>query len=349
MINLILATGGILVLVALFLIFRIYTLVGVAKSDGKEYKPVDNANKINAALLGLTITGMLIGASWYSFKYFDEYTIPVASEHGVMVNQLFWVTMAVTGIVFIITHILLFVFSYKYSFKENAVAKFYPDNDKLEIAWTVVPAIALAVLIFFGLFTWNDMTAKAPENAEVVEIMGYQFAWKARYPGKDNKLGDYDYKKIDAVNLFGMDLSDKSSFDDFVPREIHLPKGKPVEFKIRARDVIHSVYAPHFRLKMDAVPGMPTRFGFVPTKSTEEMRQETGDPEFNYEIACTEVCGRGHFSMRILVVVDEPEEYEKWKASQKSWLSKNPEYITSVPEDLKELALLKTGAVTASN
>src|SRR5690606_18298201 len=113
-------------------------------------------------------------------------------------------------------------------------------------------------------------------------------------------------------NEFGLDFTDRSSFDDFIPRELYLPKGRPVEIKIRARDVLHSFYLPHFRVKMDAVPGMPTRFGFTPTKTTEEMREETGNPDFNYELACAEVCGRGHFSMRMIVVVLEPEEYDKW-------------------------------------
>jgi len=72
------------------------------------------------------------------------------------------------------------------------------------------------------------------------------------------------------------------------------------------------------------------------------MRIETGNPDFNYEIACAEVCGRGHFSMRLLVVVDEPADYEKWKAEQQPWLSKNPEYLTKVPDNLKELALIKS-------
>ena len=138
-------------------------------------------------------------------------------------------------------------------------------------------------------------------------------------------------------------------------------KGKPVLFKIRARDVLHSVFVPHFRLKMDAVPGMPTRFWFVPTKTTAEMREElsqgndpkwaevdpdTGSPKwenFNYELACTEVCGKGHFSMRLIVVVDEPAEYEKWKSEQKSWLSNNPDYLSKVPSSLKELAYITTG------
>jgi cytochrome c oxidase subunit 2 len=131
-----------------------------------------------------------------------------------------------------------------------------------------------------------------------------------------------------------------------MPRELHIPVGKPVEFRIRARDVLHSVFAPHFRLKMDAVPGMPTRFWFVPTKTTAEMRIETGNPDFNYEIACAEVCGRAHFSMRLIVVVEEPEEYEKWKAEQEPWLSRFPTYLSKVPDNLKELAMVRASIRT---
>jgi len=185
--------------------------------------------------------------------------------------------------------------------------------------------------------------SKAPEQSEVVEIMGYQFAWKARYPGPDNKLGKRNYQLTTAVNEFGMDFSDKASFDDFVPREIHLPVNKPVLFRIIARDVLHSVFAPHFRLKMDAVPGMPTQFWFVPTKTTKQMREELGDPDFNYEIACAEVCGRGHFSMKMIVVVEEEEEYRQWYASQEPWLKKNPDYLEKTPEPLRELAIKTAG------
>ncbi|MCG8475893.1 MAG: cytochrome c oxidase subunit II [Cytophagales bacterium] len=341
MMKLVIAAGGIMILVALFLIFRIYTLASAAK--GKNKKPVDSSNKWNAALIVLSIGGMLVAAAWYSVKYFDDYTVPVASEHGTEVSRLFWWTMAVTGIVFIVTHILLFVFSARYQYSEKRKARFYPDNGWLEMVWTVIPALVLTGLVISGLKTWNTMTAKSPSDAENIEIMGYQFAWKVRYPGSDGVIGKYDYRLIDATNVFGMDFSDQANFDDFSPREIHIPKGKHVQFKIRSRDVIHSVFAPHFRLKMDAVPGMPTRFGFVANKTTEEMRQETGNPDFDYEIACTEVCGRGHFSMKIKVIVEEPEVYEKWKAGQKSWLSKNQDYIVKVPKKLKEAAVIKAG------
>jgi cytochrome c oxidase subunit 2 len=243
----------------------------------------------------------------------------------------------------------LFYFSFRYRYREKNKALYFPHNSSLEKIWTIVPAIVMALLVFSGLKVWNKITSKPPADAEVIEIMGYQFAWKTRYPGNDQQLGAYDFRLVDATNVMGVDFRDKASFDDFEPRELHLPKGKAVLFKIRARDVIHSVYAPHFRLKMDAVPGMPTSFWFIPTKSTEDMRKETGNPNFNYEIGCAEICGRGHFAMRLLVVVDEPEQYEKWKAEQKSWLSSNPDYLAKVPADLKELALIKTGLSNHSN
>jgi cytochrome c oxidase subunit 2 len=333
--------GSVLIIAILAIVYRIHSLVDIARGTHK--RKDTGSNRLNAVLLFLFLIFGTAAAVWFSVSWFDIYSLPVASEHGKSTDSLFWITMAVTLLVFFLTQILLFYFSYKYRYKEKGKAHFYPENNRLELIWTVIPAIVLALLIFGGLKVWNDLMDDPPEEAEIVEIMGYQFAWKTRYPGSDNQLGAYDFRLVDAVNVFGMDFRDRASFDDFTPREIHLPKGKPVLFKIRSRDVLHSVFAPHFRLKMDAVPGMPTSFWFIPTKSTEEMRQETGNPEFNYEIACTELCGRGHFSMRLLVVVDEPEEYEKWKAEQESWLSKNPEYLTQVPEDLKELALLKTG------
>jgi cytochrome c oxidase subunit 2 len=151
------------------------------------------------------------------------------------------------------------------------------------------------------------------------------------------------YKLIDAVNEFGLDLTDKNSFDDFKSLELHIPKGKEVLIKIRAKDVLHSLYIPHFRVKMDAVPGMPTQFKFVATKTTEEMRDELNNSNFNYELACAEVCGQAHFSMKMIVVVDEPAAYEKWKLEQEAWLKQNPDYMKKVPAALQEAAMIKAG------
>ncbi len=342
MLKFVIAIGVILVIAILLTIFRIQTLVSVAKSSEKKTK-APTGNNTNALLFLLFLVGSFILMFWYSIKEFDNYQLPIASEHGVVTDQLFWVTMAITGVVFLITHVLLFWFSYRYKYQENKRAYFFPHNDRLEVIWTIVPALVLTVLVISGWQAWSDITSKAPDDAEEVEIMGYQFAWRVRYPGMDNNLGNYDFRLIDAENEFGMDFSDKASFDDFTPRDMVLPKGKPVLLRIRARDVLHSVFAPHFRLKMDAVPGMPTQFWFVPTKTTEEMRIETGNPNFTYEIACTEICGRGHFSMRLQVVVLEPEEYEKWKSEQQPWLANKPDYLAKVPDHLKELATITSG------
>lgn len=330
------AVGVLLLLSILWMVYRIQTLVSVVK--GSDKKIATGSNKVNAIMFVLFLVGAGFLMFWYSIKEFDNYNLPLASEHGAVTDQLFWITMAVTGIVFIVTHILLFWFPYKYQYNENRKASFYPDNNKLEVIWTVFPAIVLALLVIGGWRAWSDITAPAPENSHVVEIMGYQFAWEVRYPGMDNVLGEHDYRLINANNISGVDFTDKNALDDFSSPVVVIPKGEPVLFKIRARDVLHSVFAPHMRLKMDAVPGMPTRFWFTATKTTEEMRAELNDPEFVYEIACTEICGRGHFSMRKEIRVVEPEEYRKWLAEQKPYIVNNPSLVADLPEDLKELA-----------
>jgi cytochrome c oxidase subunit II len=246
-------------------------------------------------------------------------------------------------IAFFIVNSVLFYFPMKYRYKEGKKATFYHHDNKLEIIWTIIPAVIMAALVFTGLQTWTKIMADAPADAEVIEIMGKQFSWQVRYPGVDNnKLGNFNYKLIDdaAGNQFGIDFTDENSFDDFTNgTEMHIPKGKPVLLKIRARDVLHSVFIPHMRVKMDAVPGMPTKFWFKPEKTTAEMRADLGNPDFNYEIACTEVCGRSHFGMRLLLVVEEQAEYDKWKKEQKTFLAENPKYLDKVPENLKAKAM----------
>ncbi|MBL7863039.1 MAG: cytochrome c oxidase subunit II [Cyclobacteriaceae bacterium] len=342
MMSLIIGLGVVLVLAILYLIFRIGNLVGLVK--GREEEST-SWNSVNAYLLMLFMILGLIGFFWYSFVHFDSYNLPVASEHGEVTDYLFWVTMAVTVVAFVLIFIAMFWFTFKYRYEVGRKAVFFADDHKLEIVWTVVPAIVLALLIFSGLRAWNDITGPASKDAVVIELIGQQFLWTARYPGtKDKQLGKHNYKMIDASNEFGLDLSDKNTFDDFKSLELHLPKGQEVQLMIRAKDVLHSVFLPHFRLKMDAVPGMHTTFKFVATKSTADMRAETGNPNFNYEMACTEICGRGHFSMRFPVFVhDSVEDYEKWMASQEAWLKQNPEYLQRVPAELREAAIIKAG------
>ena len=338
--SIVIGLGVVLVLAILYMIFRIGNLVGLVKGREK----VDPYNRMNAFLLLLFCILGLAGFAWYSVVHFERYTLPVASDIGKITDHLFWITMAITIFAFVLISLAMFWITFKYQYDPNRRADFMADNHTLEIIWTIVPAIVLALLIFRGLRAWNDITAPATANAEVIELVGQQFAWMARYPGVKNKtLGNVNYKMTDPSNEFGLDLSDKNSFDDFKSLTLHLPVGREVLLKIRAKDVLHSVYLPHFRVKMDAVPGMITQFKFTPTKTTQQMRSELNNPNFNYEMACAEICGRGHFSMKFAVVVEEVEEYEKWKAAQDSWLKLNPDYLKLVPAELRESAVIQSG------
>ena len=342
MLNLIIILAVILVLAILIAVFRVTTLVGIVKGDSGKYVP--SSNKVQAALLVLFLVAGLVGFFYYSLGGLDDdFTQPIASKHGVDTDNLFWITMAITCFVFVLTQIFLFGFAYKYQYKEGNQATFYSHNNTLEVIWTAIPAVVLAVLIISGWRTWSNITGPAPEGAEVIEVMGYQYSWAIRYGGADKQLGDYDYRKIDVVNQVGIDFSDKASFDDFIPTKLFIPKGRPVLLQIRARDVIHSVYQPHFRLQMNAVPGMPTRFWFEATKTTAEMRSETGNPDFEYELVCNKICGKGHFAMKYLIEVVEADEYDKWYASQDAWLKQNSDYLSQVPQELQEMARIASG------
>jgi len=268
-----------------------------------------------------------------------------ASAHGDRLDNLFNVTLFFTGIVFVITQILLFYFAYKYRGEKGRKAMYIPHDNRLEIIWTVVPAVVMTFLVISGLDAWNEVMADIDEGEDYTEIeaTGYQFAWHLRYPGPDGKLGARNYRLINALNPLGQDWTDEKNWDDIHPSEIVLPVGKKVRVRITSRDVLHNFYLPHFRLKMDAVPGMPTYFVFTPSKTTEEYRRELSkykeyqapsdpdDPEsdplwkvFNYELACAELCGSGHYSMRRIVRIVTEDEYQQWLSEQQ------PYYLNSI-------------------
>jgi cytochrome c oxidase subunit II len=342
--NWIIGLGVVLVMGIIYMIYRITNLVEVVKGKKDEESFSVSWNNINAYLFMLFMVAGLGFFFWYSFTYFKDYDLPVASNHGVITDDIFWLTMWVTVVAFSIIFAIMFWFTFAYRYEKGRKAAYFADNHKLEIAWTIIPAIVLALLIFEGLRAWTKITSPAGKDAVVVEMVGQQFLWMARYPGvKDKTLGHHNFRLIDASNEFGLDLTDKNSYDDFKSLELHIPVDKEVLLKIRAKDVLHSVFLPHFRVKMDAVPGVQTHFKFTANKTTAQMREELNNPNFNYEMACTEVCGRGHFSMKFPVVVDSQEDFEKWLASQESWLKQNPEYLKYVPAELKEAAMIKAG------
>jgi cytochrome c oxidase subunit 2 len=309
--------------VIIFQISKASEYVSVLKGEEKSFK---QSNRINAFLFILFMVLGLAGAWWCNELLYDRTLLaqPAASDHGEKIDFMLWLTIIVTGIVFLLTQVLLFWFAFKYQYSEKRTSYFFPHNNKLELLWTVVPAIFLTILVGFGLFYWFKITGDAPKDAQIVEITGKQFNWMMRYPGKDNVLGRKNYRLTDASsgNALGVDWEDGASHDDIEASEMHLVVGKPVQLVINAQDVIHDVGLVHFRLKMDAVPGIPTTLWFTPKYTTEQMKKITGNKDFVYEISCDQMCGSGHYSMRGVIVVETQEEYDAWMASKK------PQYVT---------------------
>ena len=241
-----------------------------------------------------------------------------------------YITMAVTGVVFFLTQILLFWFAFKYQESEKRKAYYFTHNNKWEIIWTVIPAIFLTVLVVFGIIYWFKITGDSPKNAMVVEVTGSQFKWEYRYPGRDGVLGKKYYREINYKknNPLGQIWDDAANHDDLVIMgdDLHLVVNKPVKMVINAKDVIHNVGLVHFRMKMDAVPGTPTTMWFTPTITTKEMKEKTGNPDFVYEISCDQLCGSGHYSMRGTIVVETQEEFDSWIISQ------TPQYYVAFPD-----------------
>jgi cytochrome c oxidase subunit 2 len=323
-----------------FQIAKASEYVAVLRGEEKARK---QTNRINAFLLLAFLVLGLIGVYYCNERLRGKILGAPASDHGVLIDRMIWITLAITMVVFIITQVALFWFSFKYQESDKRKAYYYPHNNKLEMIWTVIPAIALTVLVGFGLFYWFKITGAAPKDAMVVEVTGSQFKWEFRYPGKDGPdgrgvLGKKYYKYIDdaKLNPLGQIWDDPANHDDvYITGEaLHLVVNKPVKMVIGAKDVIHDVGLAHFRMKMDAVPGTPTTMWFTPTKTTKQMIEETQNPNFVYELSCDQMCGKGHTGMRGTIIVETQQEFDAWMATKKpQYVLANPQFDTSPKQD----------------
>jgi cytochrome c oxidase subunit II len=187
----------------------------------------------------------------------------------------------------------------------------------LEVTVAVVEAI---LLVGFSIPIWAARVDHIPPETEalVVQVTGEQFAWNVHYAGPDGKFGRTDIKLIDLQsNPLGLDRSDPAAKDDVTTlNQLYLPVNKPIIVKLRSKDVIHSFNVPELRVKQDAIPGFTIPIWFEPNITTAEMRTRTGNPEFQYEIACAQLCGLGHYRMRAFVTVLSPDEFQKWLDAQ---------------------------------
>jgi len=223
----------------------------------------------------------------------------------VYIDHTIIITFWVTGVVFIAVILFMAYCVIRYRYKEGKRAEYEPENKKLEWWLTILTAVGVAVMLTPGLFVW-DQFISVPKNAAEFEVMGQQWQWTFRFPGKDGVLGTSDVQNISADNPFGVNVNDPNGQDDVLieDSELHLPLDQPVKVLLRSIDVLHDFYVPQFRAKMDLVPGAVTYFWLTPTR--------TG----TFDILCFELCGVGHHAMRGSVVVEEESAFEAWLQEQ---------------------------------
>jgi cytochrome c oxidase subunit 2 len=335
-----------LLAISFWQISKIYKLSKPTDDDGVIANNKDNSKQAKIMLLFMIF---LYGIMIYSFVSLSKFYLPEASsEHGPGYDQLMFISIAVIMVVQVITQALLHYFAFKYKGEKGKRALFFADNNTLEFIWTIIPVFVLAGLIIYGLVSWTKiMNPKIDEDTLVIEIYAYQFDWRARYAGNDNVLGKANVRFIEGINQLGVDETDEYGKDDVIVNELHLPVGKPVIFKFRSQDVLHSAYFPFFRSQMNVVPGMITEFGFTPTITSKEIKnseymvekvkrindirkerstelisngeQPLDEYEFEYYLLCNKICGVTHYNMQMKIVVEEEEEFNKWMEEQQTF------------------------------
>ncbi|MCX6184574.1 MAG: cytochrome c oxidase subunit II [Flavobacterium sp.] len=360
MTSLLVITVLILLAVALWQLTKIFDLTQVGVKRNSQVAS-DNDNNVQGYLMFGFLAFIYIFTIYGLIEWGGLVLHTPASAHGDTIDNLMNITWVLIFIVQTITQGFLYYFGFKYRGKEGNKALYFADNNKLEFIWSIIPAIVLAGLILYGLYAWTNIMFVG-EDEEVIEIELYaqQFNWKARYSGQDNVLGKANVRYIEGVNALGIDPADPNAQDDKVVTELHLPLGKKILFKMRSQDVLHSAFMPHFRAQMNCVPGMVTQFAFEPIYTTQQMRdmpfmQEKVaninairakkstelvakglpalDPyTFDYLLLCNKICGASHYNMQMKIVVDTPEDYKKWLATQKTFKEELQAAAAPAPE-----------------
>jgi cytochrome c oxidase subunit 2 len=242
---------------------------------------------------------------------------PLASAHGGQIDNLIgWIHIFMLILFVGWGGFFLYVLA-RFRQSRNPVADYRGvtshNSTYLEVGVAVVEAV---LLIGFAIPLWATRVEAMPPESEalVVQVTGEQFAWNIHYPGPDRVFGRTDVKLLDLQsNPLGLDRTDPAAEDDVTTvNQLYLPVNRPVIVRLRTKEVIHSFGVPEFRVKQDAIPGLTIPIWFVPTVTTAEMRTRTGNPEFQYEIACAQLCGLGHARMRGFVTVQTAEEFQKW-------------------------------------
>jgi cytochrome c oxidase subunit II len=253
-------------------------------------------------VLTIVITALFILAPKFNW-WFPE----LISQYGEIDKQ-FVRTLIVTGLAFVASHIALGYCIFKYRGDSSGKVIYSHGNTRLEVVWTLIIALIFIVTAFLGQRVWiNVHLTDPPPDVVTIEVLGQQFAWVFRYPGDDKKFGKTDPKQInDQDNPVGLVPDDPDGKDDIVTRgRIVVPLNRPVQLLLRSKDVTHSFFVPPLRIKQDSVPGMSIGLQFTANKVGE------------YEVACAELCGLGHYKMRGVFEVKEGAEFDKWLSGLK--------------------------------
>ncbi len=244
-------------------------------------------------LLTLLSVGLFVSKKWW--------LPPAISEHGPALDRQFLITILVVGIAFTAAQIGLgyMVWKYRDTGKPNERAIYTHGSNRLEVVWTVVTAVVFIALGVMGQSVWANLRLNdAPPGSFQVEVVAQQFQWNFHYPGKDKVFGRTDPSLIDdsALNFIGLDETDPNAKDDSVTAALAIPVNRPVELRLRSKDVIHSFWVPPLRFKQDLVPGMEIKVHFTANKVGK------------YELACAELCGQLHFKMKSYMLVLPEDE-----------------------------------------
>lgn len=339
MVTLLYISIALLAVLVAWQLIRISEITSEIKKEDTTGLPSHKENDMQGKLLFGVLILILIGFVYTIVEWGPRVLPTPGSVHGEKTDFLFYITLGIISLAFLITQPILFYFSYKYRGLKGTKASYVEHNNKLELIWTLIPGFVLVVLISYGLSTWVKITnPKFDEDPIVIELYAKQFGWTARIAGEDNKLGYANVRFIEDVNILGIDKNDPYGLDDIVVQNtIKIPVNKPINLKFRSQDVIHSAYLPHFRVQMNCVPGAVTEFSFIPNKTTEEMRRDPkvikqiseinkirekkGEDkyEFNYVLLCNKICGSAHYNMQMTFEVVSEEEYYNWLKEQKTF------------------------------
>ncbi|HEV7550628.1 MAG TPA: cytochrome C oxidase subunit II [Candidatus Angelobacter sp.] len=240
-----------------------------------------------------------------------------ASATSDSIDRQFRIAFWVFGALFVLGHLVLI---YVLSKRPHADGKIPSGSWRLEITWTLAITIIFFWFNISGEHLWsrmmpaNHMMAAEKQPGEIeIEVTGAQFQWYFRYPGSDGVFGRTDAQKFAKPaegNALGIDPGDPAGRDDILATAMVVPVGRDVHLHLRAQDVVHSLFIPAMRFKQDTVPGMEIHSHFTPTQIG------------NYEIACAELCGLGHYRMRALVRVVSKDDFEKWIKAQEAAASR---------------------------